>query len=376
MRNGVKVLHIETGRHVYGGPHQVLCLLKGLNALGINNVLVCAKGTPFARLVQQEDIACRAVPIAGDVDIPAIWRIRRIIVQEQPDIVHIHSRRGGDTLGALAGHSARFPMVLSRRVDNPESRVALRYKYPLFEHIIAISGKIREILLAYGLDPERVTCVRDAVDFHHFQGPRDDSWRAAYSLGPHHRLIGMMAQFIPRKGHRFLLQAFSHLHARFPKLRIVLFGKGPLKRDIERQANRLGIADKIVFAGFREDMPRLLPSLEVVAHPALREGLGVSLLQASSAGVPVVASNVGGIPEAIIDNVNGLLVPAADPAALASALSRVLGDRELAQRLGAKGPDIMRERFTPEVMVQGNLDVYEAVLKRCRALVDARQTRA
>jgi len=361
---------------VYGGPQQVLYLLTGLQNHAVDNVLLCARGTRFARIAQQEDIACRSIPIAGDVDIPAIWRMHRILVQEQPDLVHIHSRRGGDTLGALAANWAGCPMILSRRVDNPESALALRFKYPLFEHIITISNKIREVLLAHGLPAERISCVRSAVDYHHFQSPRDDSWRAAYGLGPHHRLIGMMAQFIPRKGHRFLLQAFSHLHARYPKLRIVLFGKGPLKREIQRQANRLGIADKIVFAGFREDMARLLPSLEIVAHPALMEGLGISLLQASSAGVPIVASNVGGIPEGVIDNVNGLLVPPADPVLLATALSRVLGDRELSQRLGAKGPDIMRERFTPEVMVRGNLDVYRAVLNRCRSGVASSQRRA
>lgn len=359
----MKVLHLETGRNVYGGPQQVLCLLKALPRYGVENVVVCAKGTPFAALVEsQDEVPARAVAVGGEFDLPAIWRLRRVIAQERPDLIHIHGRRGADTLGALAGRWARCPMVLSRRVDNPEKPFALRYKYPLFEHVIAISDKIRQVLIGQGIAPEHITVVRDAVDFHTYAQPRDDSWLLEYDLWPDQLLIGMVAQFIDRKGHRFLIEAFARLANKYPDARVVLFGKGPLVDEVRQQVESKGLKEKVVLAGFRDDLPRIMSSLDVLVHPALAEGLGVSLLEASSAGVPVVASAVGGIPEAITHGENGLLVPPGDIEALTSALDRVLGDAYLRSQLAQRGPELMRKYFTPDAMAAGNYEVYCKVL--------------
>jgi glycosyltransferase involved in cell wall biosynthesis len=115
-------------------------------------------------------------------------------------------------------------------------------------------------------------------------------------------------------------------------------------------------------AGFREDLPGVLPCLDLVVHPATMEGLGVSLLQAASAGVPIVASNAGGMPEAVRDGLNGLLVPPGDVAALGAAVGRLLRQPALAKRMGRAGRVLMRSEFSIDVMVEGNLTVYRELL--------------
>jgi glycosyltransferase involved in cell wall biosynthesis len=148
----------------------------------------------------------------------------------------------------------------------------------------------------------------------------------------------------------------------YPALRILFFGQGPEGPALERQIRDGGLAGSVRLCGFRDDLRQILPCLEMLVHPATMEGLGVSLLQASGAGVPVVATRVGGIPEAVRDGVNGLLVPAADAQALGLAIGRLLSDRGLALRLGGGGRALMRSEFGIDAMVAGNLAVYRELV--------------
>src|SRR5690606_4068884 len=121
-----------------------------------------------------------------------------------------------------------------------------------------------------------------------------------------------------RKGHHILLEALRAMPER-ERLRVIIFGKGPQREMLERMVSAMGMQHIVQFAGFRDDLPRWMGALDLLVHPALMEGMGISLLQASAAGVPIVASRVGGIPEAVRDDVSGLLVPPNDAVALRTA---------------------------------------------------------
>ena len=139
----------------------------------------------------------------GDLDFGLVGRLRRLIAAEQPDLVHIHSRRGADLWGGLAARRAGVPCVLSRRVDNPEPRWLVKLKYRLYDHVITISQGIRQVLLAEGLAPEQVSCVRSAVDPTPYLINYDPAgFKAALGLAPDALLAGTVAQLIPRKGQR------------------------------------------------------------------------------------------------------------------------------------------------------------------------------
>jgi glycosyltransferase involved in cell wall biosynthesis len=141
---------------------------------------------------------------------------------------------------------------------------------------------------------------------------------------------------------------------------VLLLGKGPLEARLREDIATHGWQERVRLLGFRDDLPRLLPCLDVLAHPAEMEGLGVSLLQAAACGVPIVASAVGGIPEVVRDN--GCLVPAGDSAALAQALTRVLDDPQAAARMGERGRWWVEQQFSVPAMVAGNLAAYRRVL--------------
>ncbi|WP_019139765.1 glycosyltransferase [Noviherbaspirillum massiliense] len=362
----MKILHVEAGKHYYGGARQVAYIIEGLAARGVENVLACPVGADIATAVGA-NAQVHQLKMRGDADIGMTSRLARLIRAERPDIVHLHSRRGADLWGGLAARLTGTPCVLSRRVDNPEARWQVALKYRLYDHVITISEAIRQVLLSEGLAPEKVSCVRSAVDAAPYLAPVDRAgFLREFALPDASLVIGMVAQLIPRKGHLYLIEAADTLRHDYPGLRVLLFGKGPMQAELEAEIARRGLSDIIRFAGFRTDLPKWLGGLDILAHPADMEGLGVSLLQASAAAVPIVTSRAGGLPEAVIDGVNGLLIPRGDVAALTAALRRLLDDPGLRRRMGETGRARILSEFSVDAMVNGNLAIYNTLLKERR----------
>jgi len=362
----MKVLHVEAGKHYYGGARQVAYIIEGLAQRGVENVLACPIAADIADAVGGT-ARVRQIAMGGDADIGMAWRLMRLIRSERPDLVHLHSRRGADLWGGIAARLAGTPCVLSRRVDNPEPRWQVALKYRLYDHVITISEGIRRVLLEEGVPSAQVSCVRSAVDAAPYLAPVErEAFLHEFGLPPNAVVIGMVAQLIPRKGHRYLLEAVDALRRDHPQLQVLLFGKGPLHEELTRDIAERGLGGIVHLAGFRKDLPQWLGGLDILAHPADMEGLGVSLLQASAAAVPIVASRAGGLPEAVEDGVSGLLVPPGDVAALANALRRLLDDAALRRRFGEAGRARVLAQFSIDAMVDGNLAVYRKVLTERR----------
>jgi glycosyltransferase involved in cell wall biosynthesis len=352
--------------NLYGGALQVLYLIRGLaNRDMVQNTLVCPGGSAILDAARGYADRTYGVSIRGDLDLSFIVRLAMIIRKTRPDIVHLHSRRGADILGGLSARITGTPCILTRRVDNPESRLWSRLKYGLYDKVITISQGIMNVLLDEGVPPDRISCVPSGVDTDDYSEPCDRQWyMKEFGIMPNERTCGVVAQLIERKGHRYLLEAMPEILAAHPGTRFLLFGKGPLEAKIRDMSDRAGFGDKVIFAGFREDLNRILGCLDLLIHPALMEGLGVSLLQGAAAGVPIVATVAGGIPEVVVDGVNGLLVPAGDSGLLAAAVNRVLSDKDLALKLGQEGRKIAVRKFSIASMVDGNLEVYRQIIQR------------
>ena len=351
--------------HLYGGAQQVLYLVSGLASRGIHNTVICPQGSAIATVLGKGDGDLLEVPMTGDGDFGFIWRCRRLLKNLQPDLLHVHSRRGADIYGGLAARGAQVPAVITRRVDNPERQPWAGLKYGNYRAVIAISACIRDLLIrGLGLPPQRVHLVPSAVDGVRFQpAPARDRVLSALTLPADSFLIAVVAQLIDRKGHRVLLDALEPLVSAHPMLRVLLFGQGPLAGKLARLIKRLGLEQQVKLVGFRHDLAELLPGMDLVVHPALTEGLGVALLEALASGVAVIASDVGGIPDLIEDGIQGRLVAAGDKIALAESLADLIQDEPGRQRMGAAGRQRALESFSIDRMVDGNLDVYRQVLE-------------
>jgi glycosyltransferase involved in cell wall biosynthesis len=202
----MKILHVETGRHLYGGPQQVIYLIKALSDLGHDSTLVCPPGSGIDSAARTAGISVRNLFCAGDLDLPFAYRLAQYIAESKPDIVHCHSRRGADILGGLAASFADVPAVVSRRVDNTEMRLVAALRYRPFRKVIAISEAIAAVLRDRGVEPERLTVIRSAVDVAAFAESGDcAAFRCEFGIPDGAVVIAAAGQLIPRKGHSYLL---------------------------------------------------------------------------------------------------------------------------------------------------------------------------
>ncbi|MBT8084795.1 MAG: glycosyltransferase, partial [Woeseia sp.] len=184
----MKVLHVETGRNLYGGAQQVLWLIDGLLQQGVQSTLICSEGSAIAQSTAGRGTHSIAIPCAGDLDLRFGWRLKGLIERERPDLVHCHSRRGADLLGGRAANRAGVPAIVSRRVDNHEATRLARFRYRPYRKIVAISEAIAKVLIEDGISAERITVIRSAVDTDGFATPPDrESFNAVVGAQEGHR---------------------------------------------------------------------------------------------------------------------------------------------------------------------------------------------
>jgi glycosyltransferase involved in cell wall biosynthesis len=361
----MKILHVETGRHLYGGPQQVIYLVSALLERGHDCTLICPPESGIDSAARSAAIPVRNLFCAGDLDLPFAYRLTQYLQSSKPDILHCHSRRGADMLGGLAASFADVPAVVSRRVDNTEMRLMAALRYRPFQKIIAISEAISQVLQDHDVDASRIEVIRSAVDTARFAEPADrGAFAAEFGIPDDAVVLGAAGQLIPRKGHRYLLEAMADIRKMHPNLRLLIFGEGYLNNQLRAQAASLGLGDVVQFAGFREDLDDFMGCFDIFVHPALSEGLGVATLKAAAAGVPVVGFEAGGLPEAVLDGETGILTPTEDVDELRKALVTLIAHDEVRQRMGSAGRQRMQSEFSIATMVDRHISLYESVLNR------------
>ncbi|HEY8518680.1 MAG TPA: glycosyltransferase family 4 protein [Gammaproteobacteria bacterium] len=369
----MRIVHVEAGRHRYGGAAQAASLVAGLERAGARNVLVCAAGGALAAAGHDALGGARVMPLpmGGDLDVRLVGRLRRAFAALEPDVVHVHSRRGADLYAGLACALDARPAVVTRRVDSREPAAWVRLKYRPYAAVVAISTAVeRDLRERVGIDAARLHRVPSGIDPGRFcadAAAARERLAAAFALEADAFVVGVVAQLIGRKGHATLLAALPGLVRRHPRLRVLCFGRGPLARALAARIERAGLAQHVRLAGFADDLPDLVAGFDALVHPAEREGLGVAVLEAMSAGVPVVAAAAGGLVDVVEDGMSGLLFPPGDAAALGAALGRLVEDPALRARLGSRGRERVARRFTVSAMVERYLDIYERVLARPHA---------
>jgi len=359
----MRIIHVETGRHFYGGAQQVIWLIRGLGAAGVDCQLVCPPESDIHIAAERDGISVLPIPCAGDHDLRFAWRLGKQLRANLPDLVHCHSRRGADFLGGWAAKSAGIPAVLSRRVDNPESHWIAEQRYRPFRKVIAISENIASVLTKGGFDWSRLAVIRDAVDVGSIKA---DVERVVlfdeFNVPAKAFAIAVVAQLIPRKGHRFLLDVLPGLCALHPYIKVVFFGAGEGEAKLRALARKLGLSATVQFAGFRHDLDDYLAAFDILVHPAEREGLGVAMLKGAAAGLPVIAFDIAAAREVVVHARTGLLIPPGDLSGLQNAIELMIDEPQLRRDLGSAGRRRMEDEFSVKTMVESHIELYEQVL--------------
>ena len=359
----LKIVHVETGLSFYGGPQQVIWLINRLSARNVTSILVCPADSEIDAVARAADIEVMNLPCGGDADFLFPIRLHCLLRRVAPDIVHIHSRRGADFPGGWGALSARVPALVSRRVDSMESPAAAAIRYWPFRKVVAISENVETVLGASQVAPNRLTVIRDAVDINSVTLNADrEILKRDFGIGEGEFAIAVVAQLIRRKGHRLLLDALPGLLKEHSDIKVVFFGIGKAEEELRALTRKLGCSGAVHFAGFRHDLDEYLSTFDLLVHPAEKEGLGVAMLKAAAACLPVIAFDVEGSREAVNHLKTGILVPPDDIEALQTAIATLYEETEIREKMGVCGRNRMAEEFAVESMADRYLEVYSEIL--------------
>jgi glycosyltransferase involved in cell wall biosynthesis len=308
-----------------------------------------------------------------------VWRLARDLSRARAQVVQGYGFYG-NVLAVPAARAAGAPVVIASIRDQGVYLTAAQKKVQreicrMADCVLANADSVRDWLVGEGYNPNRIVVIPNGIDLSLYadrvHGARESGLdlRREYGLAPDSPVVAAVARLNPSKGLEHLLDAAASVVARHPGARFLFVGGGPdtaYRASLEARARGLGLADHVIFTGERADVPRILAGVTISVLPSLSEAMPNGVLESMAAGAPVIATRVGGIPEAIEDTRTGLLVPAADPTALAAAINRLLDAPAYAAALGLAGRQTVIQRFSLERMVHATGELYQDLLSRSR----------
>ena len=385
MSAKIKLIHIITRLDKGGSAENTFLTLKGLDKSRYEVSLIAGPvedpSQDRRKQIEESGVSYIQVPqlrrnINFFFDFPALLKIRRLLKRDKPDIVHTHTSKAG-LLGRLAARLAGIPSI----IHTPHGHVFFGYfgalKTKMFvlleklasritDKIIALTPREKADYLRYKVaEEDKLVVIPSGIELHKCQyPPKEERSKLRRELGIPDRsaVVGTAGRLVPVKGPGFLLQAVGQVISEHPDTYLVFAGDGPLRKNLAKDAVDRGLAKKIIFTGWRDDMARVLSVFDVFCLPSLNEGMGRVLVEAMALGKPVVASDAGGIPDLIIPGKNGILVPPQDPEELARQIRFLIENREEREKLGRAGKE-MASAYSDEVMVKKIAELYEKALK-------------
>jgi len=353
------IVHLVIGGRVAGGQVVAHRLARAARERGHRCVFVSPDEGPFTELLRGDGFDVHVIDLTRTFRLGGLARLARLLRREHADVLHTHTQLAPNILGRVAGRLGGASVVSHLHIENyfrpqPLARFVHRSldnaTARLCARVIAVSEDTKRALVAQGYPRARIEVV--------YNGIETDVPDAA----PDGRLVVEVGRLAEVKGQRTLIDALAQL----PGVRALLVGEdleqgGAYRAELEREAERRGVSERVELTGYRADAPALMGRAAVVALPSTTEGLPIVLLEAMARRRPVVATPVGGVPELVVPGETGLLVPPGDAGALADALRTLLDDPELARRLGEAGHARVRERFSARTQEDRVLAIYEEV---------------
>jgi glycosyltransferase involved in cell wall biosynthesis len=366
----LKIVMVDShGAIERGGAVQCALLASGLARRGHKIACIFDRipgETPdgsAVRDLRNDGVNIMQMPLANLI---GMLRFRRFLKTESPDIIHTHKNRALFFVYLATLGMRRAPWAANRGTVYPLSRDTIAY-YIHKRHvncIMAVSHAVRNSLVDDGIPGKKVEVVYGSFDPRRFHRHVErTTMRRRWMISESTAVVGLVGSLnTPKKGHPVFLKAGKLLMQKRPDLKIVLVGEGN-PQPLQALAASLGIADRVVFAGFIEDIPAALAAMDVVVCASLRgEGLTGAIREALAMGRPVVSTDVAGNGELVISEETGLLVPPGEPEALARAVEKILKNPELAVRYGEKGRQRVMELCAEDVRLARVENIYQTLL--------------
>ncbi|TAL89901.1 MAG: glycosyltransferase family 1 protein [Candidimonas sp.] len=361
------ILHSEAATSFGGQEQYIFRMMLAMRERGHYLEAVCQPHALLTERLRAEGFTVHTTFMDGPANyFRSIAGIREILAAGEFDVLNCHSRR--DTvIAAAAGRLARTPLIV--RTRHLANRVGSLLSYTVLPHrVIAASDFVRDHLVDRGVPPGHVATVYPAVELQ--EAPQQSTLRAELGLSPHDIVIGCVAVMRAQKGHRDLIDAVEPLIKRRANVHLVLVGGGsPVFEEIQAYSDSKNLQGRVHMLGARRDVPNLLAGFDIFALATQKEASGTVFVEAGAAGLPVVGTDVDGVPEMMQAGVSGFLVPLKDQTALTEAIEKLVDDPDLRRKMGQAGIQFCRNsgRFGSAAMVQRIESCYARWLAERRA---------
>ncbi len=362
----INILQIVEGFGWGGAEKKLLELIKCMNHKLFNTV-VCSLGLSdhISKEFQNSNIKIVTIGRRSRFDLGVIRKVARLMKEEKIDIV-MTTLFYADIIGAFAGKIAGVKAIFSwETISAPEwliKRRLLPYRFAVhyIDRVIAVSNSTARFLIEKrGVPSDKVTVIPYGVDMKKYNTGKNERFRCELGIRDDEIVIGVVGRLHPQKGHVYLIRSAQNILSECKNIRFVFAGDGDLREELERMIKANGMDKYFIFLGYREDIPDVLKAFDIFVLPSLYEGLPNVILEAMATGKPVVATDVDGSKEAVLDGVTGYLVPKRDTGKLSEKLIELIKDMERARMMGLEG----RRRVERYFSLDNQIDSFERLFK-------------
>ena len=373
FRKPIPVMHVVASLDIGGLESVVVNLMKKHDRSKFKPAVCCLLGKgALGSIIENLGVDVIELQKRRGIDYLTVYKLATILRKRKILILHTHNINP-HIHGSLAGEIAGVPININTKhgAEIPFRRRISRVFWDKVivrstDRIVAVSEDAKNALIRIaGIDPNKVVTIANGIDIEEHSKEIDiREKKREIGILDEDFIIGNVARLSGEKDHNNLLEAFFIVLQKFPNIKLVLVGDGPLRRELEDKAQRLGIKERTLFSGFRRDVPELLKTFDVFVLSSITEGTSMTILEAMAAGLPVVATNVGGNPEIVVNEKTGIIVPPKDPPALAEAIIRIMSDRNLAEAMGAAGRERVKKLYSSDRMVREYEELYQNILEK------------
>jgi glycosyltransferase involved in cell wall biosynthesis len=367
------ILHLISSSGLLGAERVLLELAEHSKRAGLKVTIGVFENSrnpnlEVANEAKERGFQVQIFPCNGRYDKKTIRMIKDYMDKAGINVIHSHNYKSNFyAWRALSNNNIRWVVTKHGRRSGPKLLLYNLLDGFIVRHadrIIAVSGEIVRKMRLARIDTKKICLIENGVNLDRFVGNiSSSSIRESLGIKKGKIVIGTVGSLTKEKGHIYLLRAIPKVIESFPEMVFVFVGDGKESSNLERMVFKLGIIDKVIFAGMRRDIPEILSILDVFVLPSLNEGLPIALLEAQAARVPVVATRVGAIPDVVKDRVTGILIPPEDPEAIAKSIVRVLSDRKGAHNMAQKGFERVRDNFSSEKMASKYIMIYKELIE-------------
>lgn len=373
----INVLHLINYLGSGGTEKYILSLGKKLHGNGCRFYAAYSDEATGRQSFEDAGIELFKLDMKSPADILASRKLKALCGRLSIDVVHTHFLRENyiSILSGLMGNRAGIINTRHMLFENSGPVIAANRLLTRFNgKIIAVSASVRNQLLREGIKPEKVKLIYNGVDADEWAAPVPLTFRDEYGISADETVITSVARFSPEKGHDFFIEAIrcfkdfiSEKNICPCKFRFVLAGDGALLGSMTGKAISLGLRDDILFTGYRTDIKNVIKSSDIFVSHSNNEALGISILEAMAAGLPVISTNSGGAAEIVNDSMKtGLLVDFGDKEAMAHSLISLIGDSKLREQYILNGRRLVREQFGLDKMAEDTYNLYEKCIETFR----------